>query len=398
MEKKLIVILLILALILSIGALGCRREAAKEETEEKPVAEEEEKEPYKIGVVLSATGPAAPLGEPEKNTLLMEVEKINNAGGVDGHPLEVSIEDDQTDPAKAVDAATKLIEQDNVLAIIGGSTSPSTLAIMEKTKKAEAPQMAMAAGIPITSPINEWVFRTPPSDAIAVAKVLEYLTTVLKVKKIAILHDSNAFGTSGATEIQSKGPTKGLTVVAVEKYNTTDADLSAQLTKIKGTDTEALVVWGTNPGPAIAAKNMKQLGMTIPYVGSHGIANKKFIELGGDAANGVVFPAGKILIPESIENSAQKKVTDTLIDEYSAKYGKNPDTFAGHAWDGLYILVRALKKSGADKAKLRDEIEKTKNFAGIGGIFTYSPTNHDGLTTKDMIMIRIENGEWTQAK
>jgi branched-chain amino acid transport system substrate-binding protein len=397
MRKKLIVLLLILALILSLSALGCRREAA-EEGEEQPVAEEEEKEPYKIGVVLSATGPSAPLGEPEKNTLLLEVEKIEKAGGVDGHPLEVIIEDDQTDPAKAVDAVTKLIEQDNVLAIIGGSTSPSTLAIMEKTSKAEVPQMAMAAGIPITSPINEWVFRTPPSDAIAVAKVLEYLTTGLKVKKIAILHDSNAFGTSGATEIQSKGPAKGFTVVAVEKYNTTDADLTAQLTKIKGTDAEALVVWGTNPGPAVAAKNMKQLGMTIPYVGSHGIANTRFIELGGEAANGVVFPAGKILIPESIENRAQKKVTDTLIEEYSAKYGKNPDTFAGHAWDGLYMLVNALKKSGADKAKLRDEVEKTKNFAGIGGIFSYSPTNHDGLATKDMIMIRIENGKWTEAK
>lgn len=396
MTKRLIVLFLIAALVLSLGMLGCKKEAAKEE--EKPVAEEEEKEPYKIGVVLSATGPSAPLGEPEKNTLLLEVEKINKAGGVDGHPIEVFIEDDQTDPAKAVDAVTKLIEQDSVLAVIGGSTSPSTLAIMEKTSKAEVPQMAMAAGIPITSPLNKWVFRTPPSDKVSVAKVLDYLTGTLKVKKIAILHDSNAFGTSGATEISAKGPGLGLTIVATEKYNTTDADLTAQLTKIKGTDAEVLVVWGTNPGPAVAAKNMKQLGMTIPYVGSHGIANTKFIELGGEAANGVVFPAGKILIPESIENSAQKKVTDTLIEEYSAKYGKNPDTFAGHAWDGLYMIVKALKKAGADTAKLRDEIEKIKNFAGIGGIFSYSPTNHDGLTTKDMIMIRIENGEWTQAK
>lgn len=394
MGKRHVVILLILALILFVGAPGCRKEAAKEK--EKPVAEK--KEPYKIGVILSATGPAAPLGEPEKNTMLLEVDKINKAGGVDGHPLDVIIEDDQSDLAKAADAATKLIEQDNVLAIIGASNTPNTLAIMEKTRKAEIPQMAMAAGIPITSPINEWVFRTPPSNAVAVAKVLEYLTNVLKVKKIAILHDSNAFGTSGANEINSKGPGKGLTVVMTEKYNTADADLTAQLTKIKDTDAEALVVWGTNPGPAVAAKNMKQLGMTIPYVGSHGIANKKFIELAGDAANGVVFPAGKILIPESIENSAQKKVTDTLIEEYSAKYGKNPDTFAGHAWDGLYMVVKALKKAGADKAKLRDEIEKIENFAGIGGIFTYSPTNHDGLTTKDMIMIRIENGEWTQVE
>lgn len=394
MGRKFISILLVFLLILSVSALGCKK-AAKKETKEVT----EKKEPYKIGVILSATGPAAPLGEPEKNTILMEVEKINKAGGINGHPLEVYIEDDQTDPAKAVDAATKLIEQKKVLALIGGSITPSTLAIMEEIKKAEIPQMAMAAGIPVTSPVNKWVFRTPPSDAIAVARVMEYLTEVLKVKKIAILHDSNAFGTSGANELNSKGPEKGLTVVITEKYNTTDADLTAQLTKIKGTDAEALVVWGTNPGPAVAAKNMKQLGMTIPYVGSHGIANKKFIELGGEAANGVVFPAGKILIPDSIAlTSPQRKVVDTLIDEYRERYGKDPDTFAGHAWDGLYMITGALEKAGADKAKLRDEIEKTRSFAGIGGIFTYSPTNHDGITTDDMIMIKVEDGEWTEAK
>jgi branched-chain amino acid transport system substrate-binding protein len=160
-----------------------------------------------------------------------------------------------------------------------------------------------------------------------------------------------------------------------------------------------VVVWGTNPMPAKAAQTMKQLGMTQPYIGSHGIANMKFIELAGDSANGVIFPAGKILIPASITNAAQKKAVDKFIKDYKAAYNNEvPNTFAGHAYDAIYILTGALAKSGSDKTKLRAEIEKTKGFAGPDGIYTYGAKNHDGLKTTDLVMIKIENGKWAQAK
>lgn len=378
-------------LIISVLTFGCLPK--KEE------AKTEKKEPYRIGAVLSVTGPAAPLGEPEKKTLLMEVEKINKAGGIDGHKIELYIEDDETDPGKAVAAVKKLIDQKKVIAVIGGSITPSTLAMKEITKKKRIPQVACAAGNAIVASDYKWVFITPQSNAIVVPKVLEYIRDTLKLKKVAFLYDSDAFGRDGLEVLQKEAPNYGIEVVITQDYSKKAGDLTPQLTKIKAASPEVLVVWGTNPGPAVAAKNMKQLGMNIPYIGSHGIANKKFIELAGDAAEGVVFPAGKVLIPESIsEDSPQKEVVDTFLKEYEEKYGEPPNTFAGHAWDAFHIIVEALKKSGPDPEKLRDEIEKTTNSPGIGGIFNYTSTDHAGLSVDDLIMIKIENGEWKLAE
>ncbi len=378
-------------LIISVLTFGCLPK--KEE------AKTEKKEPYRIGAVLSVTGPAAPLGEPEKKTLLMEVEKINKAGGIDGHEIELYIEDDETDPGKAVAAVKKLIDQKRVIAVIGGSITPSTLAMKEITKKKRIPQVACAAGNAIVASDYEWVFITPQSNAIVVPKVLEYIRDTLKLKKVAFLYDSDAFGRDGLEVLQKEAPNYGVEVVITQDYSKKAGDLTPQLTKIKAASPEVLVVWGTNPGPAVAAKNMKQLGMNIPYIGSHGIANKKFIELAGDAAEGVVFPAGKVIIPESIsEDSPQKKVVDEFLKEYEDRYGEPPNSFAGHAWDAFHIIVEALKKSGPDPEKLRDEIEKTTNFPGIGGIFNYTSTDHAGLSVDDLIMVKIENGEWTLAE
>ena len=184
--------------------------------------------------------------------------------------------------------------------------------------------MAAANAITDTAPM-EWIWRTPHKDAMAVARALTYVSETLKVKKIAVLHDENAFGSSGAAEIEKTAADYGLEIVAKESYKTDDTDLTAQLTKIKGANPEVLIVWGTNPGPALAAKNMKQLGMNIPYVGSHGIANKKFIELAGDAAEGVVFPAGRLLVPSSITDAEQKAVTEPSSSAYQAKYGGAPE-------------------------------------------------------------------------
>ncbi len=195
--------------------------------------------------------------------------------------------------------------------------------------------MAMAAANDITDKAPaDWIWRTPQKDALAVQRALDYIAKNLKVKKIAVLHDENAFGSSGDAEIAKQAPALGLEVVASESYKTADTDMTAQLTKIKGANPEVLVVWGTNPGPALAAKNMKQLGITIPYVGSHGIANKTFIDLAGDAAEGVVFPGGRLLVPSSITDAKQKEVTEAFIADYNAKYSAQPNPFAGYALRG----------------------------------------------------------------
>lgn len=385
---KVLALLLCAAVAISIGVVGCGKKTV-----------DTSKSVYKIGAVLSLSGPAAPLGVPEQNSLKMLEEELNAGEGVDGHKVEFIIEDDESDPAKAKAAITKLISQEKVSAIIGSSTTGATLAMVPVAESSQVTQVCCAAGTAITKPPKKYIFRTPPTDSMAIDRVLAYLTKTLKVKQIAILHDANAFGTGGADELALKAPKVGITVVANESYGSTDTDMTAQLTKIKQTPAQALVVWGTNPGPASIAKNMQQLGMTIPFIGSHGIANKTFITLAGSAANGVVFPAGRMLIPSSIPTGTEwRTAVDKFTADYKAKYQKDADTFAAHGWDAGLIITNAMKTAGTDKALIQSTIQKTKGLVGIDGIYNYSATDHDGLNVTDLIMIKIENGAWTQAK
>ncbi|OFW60609.1 MAG: hypothetical protein A2133_12020 [Actinobacteria bacterium RBG_16_64_13] len=353
-------------------------------------------EPVVIGAIVAATGPGAALGEQERNVLQMMETQINNAGGVLGRPVKIVIEDDKSDPKEAVTAANRLIDQEKVVAIIAATTSSSTLAVKEITAAKGLPQMAMAAANAITDTAPmEWIWRTPQKDAMAVARALTYISGTLKLKKIAVLHDENAFGSSGAAEIEKTVASAGLEIVAKESYKTDETDLTAQLTKIRGANPEVLVVWGTNPGPALAAKNMKQLGMEIPYIGSHGIANKTFIDLAGEAAEGVVFPAGRLLVPSSITNPDQKAITDLFIKQYTVDFGSSPNTFAGYAFEAITLLVNAISKAGStEPAAIQTALNATTGFVGPDGVYNYSPTNHDGLTAEDMIIVKIQGGTW----
>ncbi|HLA82442.1 MAG TPA: ABC transporter substrate-binding protein, partial [Thermoleophilia bacterium] len=335
-----------------------------------------------------------------RNVLGMMEELVNASGGVLGRPLKIVVEDDKSDPKEAVTAANRLIDQEKSVALIAATISPSTLAVKEITAAKGMPQMAMAAANDITDKAPmEWIWRTPHKDALAVARALTYISGTLKVKKIAVLHDENAFGSSGSAEIEKTAPGLGLEVVANESYKTNDTDLTAQLTKIKGANPEVLVVWGTNPGPALAAKNMKQLSMTIPYVGSHGIANKSFIELAAEAAEGVVFPAGRLLVPSSISDPNQKAVTEAFINEYKARFNASPNTFAGYAFEAVSLLVDAIKRAGStDAAAVQAALNSTQNFWGPDGAYNYSATNHDGLVPEDMIMVKIQGGAWVLAE
>jgi branched-chain amino acid transport system substrate-binding protein len=379
---KLPVVMLCVVVALSLVALGCGDSGGDEV--------------YKIGAVLSLSGPAAPLGQPEQRSLMLLEEQINADGGIDGHQVSFIIEDDESEPAKANTAVTKLINQDEVAAIVGGSTTGSTLAMAEVTGKSQVPQVCCAGGTKVTQPVKEYVYRTPPSDAMAIEKLLTYLEDELKVTKIAVLHDANAYGTGGADELEGKCADYGIEILARESYGSTDTNMIGQLTKIQGTEAEAIVVWGTNPGPASIAKNMKELNMTIPMLASHGIANKKFIELAGEAANGVTFPGGRLLIPDSIpEGSEWRKAVDDFSKLYKDEYDMDIDTFAAHGWDAGLIITDAMKEAGTDREKLNQAIQNTKGLVGIDGTYTYSAKDHDGLSVDDMIMIIVENGEWT---
>jgi branched-chain amino acid transport system substrate-binding protein len=358
--------------------------------------------PYKIGAIFSVTGANSPLGTPEKQTVEMMVEQINAKGGINGHLLQAVIYDDKTDATEAVTLTKKLIEQDNVLAIIGPSGSPSSVAIIDTVMKAGTPLITCAASDAITKPVENrtWVFSTPQLSSLAVEEIIDHLTKT-GVKKVALLTDSNTFGATGRDALLAALPKVSITISADEKYNTADTDMTAQLTKIKGTEAQAVIVWGTNPGPAIIAKNMKQLAIALPLYNSHGIANLSFITLAGDAANGVMFPAGKLLVIEQLDDTdPQKAVLLQYKKDFEAKYGAgNANTFGGHAYDALTMVVKALTAVGADKAKIRDYIENNvKNLALTVGVFNMSPTDHNGLTKAAFEMIKIADQKWTWLK
>ncbi len=355
-------------------------------------------EPYKIGAVFSITGPVAPLGVPERDTAEMLESEINAQGGINGRPLDIIIHDTASTEDKCVMAVNRLIQSDQVLAIVGPSQSGETLAIIPIVEKAQVPLVSCAAAVKITEPVKKWVFKTPQTDAMAVDRIFRVLKK-RGIQKIAAVVVANAFGEAGLEQMKKQVGAAGLRIVAEEKFQPTDTDMTTQLTRIKGTPAQAVVCWGTNPGPAKVAANMKDLGMTIPLFQSHGVANQAFIDLAGKAAEGVMFPAGKLLVAESLpDTDPQKKVLLQYKEAFSKKYNKNPDTFGGHASDAINMVVDALRKSGPDRAKLRDELEKTRNFVGIGGVFNMSPEDHNGLTPEAFVMVKIQNGRWVLAE
>ncbi len=374
-------------MILSFIAIVCLMAAS-------PAFSESGKQPYKIGGIFAVTGPASFLGDPEKKSMEMIIEQINSNGGIDGHMLEAVIYDTEGDPSKAVMGANKLINKDNVIAIVGPSATPTTLAVMPMIQKAKIPFISCAAGNKIVQPIDPWVFKTAQSDIQAVATIYETLKSK-GIKKIGIISVDNAFGESGKEQLLSQAPDFGLTVTKSETFGAKDTDMTAQLTKMRQDNPEAIVCWGTNPGPAVLAKNMQQLDLNIPLYQSHGVASPKFIELAGSAAEGIMLPTGKILVAGLLpDTDPQKKILNAYTTEYEKKYGSSVSGFGGYAYDAVNILAAALKNSNGDKEKIREAIENTKGYVGISGVFNFSKTDHNGLGPDAFVMVKIKNGTW----
>ncbi|MCD6585244.1 MAG: ABC transporter substrate-binding protein [Desulfobacteraceae bacterium] len=378
-------------IILSILAIACLLITT-------PAISESEKNTYKIGGIFAVTGPASFLGDPEKKSMEMVVDQINASGGIDGHMLEAVIYDTEGDPGKANLLATKLINKDNVIAIIGPSTTPTTLAVMPIIQRIKIPFISCAAGNKIVAPINPWVFKTAQSDILAVAAIYENLKSK-KIKKISIISVNNAFGESGKEQLLSQAKNFGLTVAKSETYGAKDTDMTAQLTKIRKDNPEAIVCWGTNPGPAVLAKNMQQLDLNIPLFQSHGVASPKFIELAGSAAEGIMLPTGKILVASLLSDSdPQKEMLTAYISEYKNKYKSSVSGFGGYAYDAANILAAALKNSEGDKEKIREALENTEGYVGVSGIFNFSKTDHNGLSPEAFVMVKIKDGKWELLK
>jgi branched-chain amino acid transport system substrate-binding protein len=354
--------------------------------------------PIKIGALFAVTGPAAFLGEPERNTAKMVVDEINKAGGVKGRKLELVVYDTAGDATKAVQLATKLIKDDKVVAIIGPSTTGETMAVIPVAEKEQVPLISCSAGSKITDPVKKWVFKTAQNDALAVGKIFEYLQKH-KQNKVAILTVSDGFGSSGREQLKAQAAKYGITIVSDDTYGPKDTDMTAQLTKIRGSQAQALVVWGTNPGPAVIAKNAKQLGLKLPLYMSHGVSSKKFIDLAGDAAEGVRLPSGKVLVCDLLPKSeSQKKSLVSFVKDYQNHYKTEGDHFGGHAWDAVMLLKNAIERGAETPAAIRDQLENTRNFCGIGGTFTYTAQDHAGLGKDAFVLVEIKNKDWVIVK
>lgn len=252
----------------------------------------------------------------------------------------------------------------------------------------------MAASYKITKPVKKWVFKTAPSDSLAVERLYSYMKDH-KIKNIAIITASTGFGSSGREELKRLASKYGITILNDELFGPKDTNMTSQLIKIKNTrGVQAIVCWGTNPGPASVAKNAKELKIDVPLFMSHGVASKKFIELAGSAAEGIILPGGKLLIANQLPNKdPQKAILLAYKKMYESKYG-SVSTFGGHAYDAFNIIKKAIERGADNKASLRNKIEQTKNFVGITGVFNMSKKNHEGLDPSAFSVVEIKNGNW----
>jgi branched-chain amino acid transport system substrate-binding protein len=332
-------------------------------------------------------------------------EEIDAAGGIKGpdglmHPVEVFIYDTETDETKAVLAAKKLIEEDQVSIILGPSTSGESLAIVDTVEKAGIPMIAMASSIKIVEPLEErhWVFKVAPNDSLTVRKTLDWLTEDGH-SKVAWLSINNAYGDSGKVEFEALAPEYGVEIVASERMDAGDTDMTAQLTKIRGTDADVLLIYSILPEVAIAVKNQHDLGMDLPLYAMGGAAHPKFVELAGpDAAQGARNLAAKLQFVDQLPASdPQKPVLEQYNEQYQAEFGTGTDMFGGHAYDAFKIALVAMEKAGSDKSAIRDELE-AMDFAGCSGVFDWSAEDHAGMTPESMVRIEVANGAWQLAE
>jgi len=357
-------------------------------------------EPIKIGAFLSVTGGAAFLGDPEQKTLELYVGKINAGGGVLGRKLQLVAYDSAGDSEKARTFVKRLIEQDKVDVIVGGSTTGETMAVIPLVETAQIPFISLAGAVVITEPVKKWVFKTPQTDRMACEKIFIDMQA-RKLSKIALISGNGGFDKSMRAECLKVAATHHVEVLADETYGAGDTDMTAQLTKIKNTaGVQAVLNAGFGAGPAIVTKNYRQIGITVPLYQSHGVASKAYIKLSGGAAEGVRLPAGALLVADTLPaNDPQRAVLVSYKKDYESQYKSDVSTFGGHAWDGLMLAVEAIKKAGGtDKAKVRDAIEGIHGFVGIDGVFNMSPTDHMGLNLSAFRMLEIKGGDWTLVK
>jgi branched-chain amino acid transport system substrate-binding protein len=355
-------------------------------------------ETIKVGAILAVTGPASFLGAPEAKTLEMITEEINKKGGIKGNKVELIIKDSGANPEKAISFAKQLIEEDKVFAIIGPSTSGETMKIKSIAEEGKTILLSCAAAEVIVNPAAKYVFKTPQNDSFAARKIFMQMNK-MGISKIGVLSSNTGFGQAGKAQIEKIAPEYKIEILINEVYDKAETDLTAVVTKLKNADVQGVINWSIEPAQSIVAKNMRQIGMTAPLFQSHGFGNIKYVEAAGAAAEGIIFPAGRLLIADTLPKSnKQKSVLMKYKKDYETKFKEEASTFGGHAYDAMMILVKAIETAGADREKARDAIENIKGFVGTGGVFNLSAADHNGLDIDSFEMLTVKKGKFAVLK
>jgi len=356
--------------------------------------------PIRIGAVLSTTGPAGYLGDPQLKTLQTYIAQINTDGGVLGRKLELVHYDDASDAGKANGFAKRLMDDDKVDLLIAGTTTGATMAMAPLVEKAGIPLISLSGAVVVVEPVKKWIFKTPHTDRMAAEKVFEDMKK-RGFTKVGLLSETSGFGASGAKEARTVAAKYAITLVADETYGPKDTDMTAQLTKMRGVaGMQAVFVFGLGQGPAVVTKNYAQLGMTLPLYQSHGVASNEFIKLAGKAAEGVRLPSPALLVANSLAaNDPQKPLVTSYAATYWKQYKDEPSTFGGYALDALMLGVHAIKTAGGTgKEAVRNALEKTKGFMGTTGQFNMTASDHMGLNLSAFRMVEVKDGGWVLLK
>jgi branched-chain amino acid transport system substrate-binding protein len=351
-------------------------------------------EPIKVGAILAVTGPASFLGAPEARTLEMLVQDLNARGGLAGRPVELLVKDTGASPEKAVSFAKQLIEEEKVFAILGPSTSGETMAVKNLAEEARVPLLSLAAAEVIVNPVAKYVFKTAQKDSHAVVKIFENMRK-RGITRVAVFSSNTGFGKAGKEQIEKLAPEYGIQIVLNEVYDKAATDLGAEATKLKASTAQAVLNWSIEPAQSILVKNVRQLGLTLPIYQSHGFGNLAYAKAAGPAAEGVIFPLGRLLVGDMLpDGHPQKAVLVAYRKAYQARYGEEVSGFGGYAWDAFMILSRAIEQAGFDREKVRTAIENLKGFVGTSGVFAFSPADHNGLDLGSFEMLTVKDGKF----
>ncbi|MGE5893517.1 MAG: ABC transporter substrate-binding protein [bacterium] len=348
----------------------------------------------RIGALLSVTGPASFLGAPEAKTLEMLVEDLNAKGGINGKKVALIIKDTASSPEKAVSFAKQLIEEEKVFALIGPSTSGETMAIKNIAEEGKTILLSCAAAEVIVNPVAKYVFKVAPKDSYAAEMIFRRMKK-MGITKIGVLSSNTGFGKGGKEQLEKLAPGHGITIVVSEVYDKAATDLTAEVTKLKANNVQAIVNWSIEPAQSIVIKNARQVGFEVPIFQSHGFANIQYAKAAGAAAEGVIFPASRIVVADLLpDKNPQKAVIMAYKKAYEAKFREDVSTFGGHAYDSLKILERAVREAGTDREKVRSAVETMKGFVGTAGIFNFSPEDHNGLDIDAFAMLTVKDGRF----